>query len=218
MEADAKQQRRHAILDATERILARSPDFHANVADVADEAGLAKGTVYLYFRSKEELLLAVHERSIDGFFRELTARLEGERAVAIDDILAFTRLHMVDPPLFLPLAARCFGTMGEGASAEVVMGFKDRMAQRLQRAGAALERHFPQLATGGGVGLLRHSYALILGLWHMSGAFARGSCASGFDAADDLTSAERYSDDLDSALRALWEGAAGHLPADARRR
>ena len=30
----------------------------ANVAEVADEAGLAKGTVYLYFPSKGELLLA----------------------------------------------------------------------------------------------------------------------------------------------------------------
>ena len=52
-----------------ERLLLRSPDRVANVAEVADEAGLAKGTVYLYFPSKEELLLALHERNIDGFFR-----------------------------------------------------------------------------------------------------------------------------------------------------
>ena len=51
----------------------RSPDRMASVAEVADEAGLAKGTVYLYFPSKEELLLAVHERKIDGFFGALIA-------------------------------------------------------------------------------------------------------------------------------------------------
>jgi AcrR family transcriptional regulator len=43
-------------------VLLRSPDRVLNVAEVGDEASLAKGTVYLYFPSKDELLLAVHER------------------------------------------------------------------------------------------------------------------------------------------------------------
>ena len=80
IQAEDKQERHHAILDAAARLLARSPDRIANMADVADEAGLAKGTVYLYFPSKEELLLAVHERNIDGFFRALIARLAARRA------------------------------------------------------------------------------------------------------------------------------------------
>ena len=75
MQAEAKQERHDAILDAAERLLSRSPDRMANVAEVADEASLAKGTVYLYFPSKEELLLAVHERNIDVFFRALIACL-----------------------------------------------------------------------------------------------------------------------------------------------
>ena len=58
IQAEDKQERHHAILDAAERLLLRSPERIANVAEVADEAGLAKGTVYLYFPSKEELLLA----------------------------------------------------------------------------------------------------------------------------------------------------------------
>ncbi len=213
MEAEAKEERHHAILDAAERVLARSPDGHANVADVAHEAGLAKGTVYLYFRSKEELLLAVHERNIDGFFRALISRLEGGRAVAIDDIIEFMNRHIVLPPLFLPLAARCFGMMGEGVSVEAMTAFKDRMAARLQRAGAGLERHFPDLAAGEGVGLLRHSYALITGLWNMVGDSNGGSCAIGIDAANEAAFTQAFSDDLDRALRALWEGTAGQRRA-----
>jgi AcrR family transcriptional regulator len=209
MQAEAKQERHHAILDAAERLLSRSADRMANVAEVADEAGLAKGTVYLYFPSKEELLLAVHERNIDGYFRALIVRLEGDDAVTIDDILALTYRHIVEPPLFLPLAARCFGMMGQGVPSEAAFAFKQRMALRLQRAGAGLERHFPDLATGGGVGLLRHSYALIIGLWQMSGDSAGASSASEVAAADSVLFGRRYSDELDSALRALWEGTVG---------
>jgi AcrR family transcriptional regulator len=206
IQAEAKQERHHAILDAAERLLSRSKDRMANVAEVADEAGLAKGTVYLYFPSKEELLLAVHERNIDGFFRELIAGLEGDRVMSIDDILALTHRHMVEPPLFLPLAARCFGMMGLGMPSEAAFAFKQRMAQRLQRAGAGLGRHFPDLTHGDGVGLLRHSYALIIGLWQMSGDSAGGGCVSDLAVADPVVFSWQYPDELNRAMRALWEG------------
>ena len=177
IQAEDKQERHDAILDAAERLLLRSPDRVANVAEVADEAGLAKGTVYLYFPSKEELLLAraraQHRRLLPRADR---AARSGDQRVAIEAMLALTRQHMVEPPLFLPLAARCFGLMAQSIPLEAAVAFRQRMAARLERAGAGLERHFPALPPGDGVALLRHSYALIIGLWQMS-ADAGGSAA-----------------------------------------
>jgi AcrR family transcriptional regulator len=207
MDAEHKLERRDAILDAATRLLARSPERVANVADVADEAGLAKGTVYLYFPSKEELLLALHERNVDGFFVALTALVEGPGPIAIDDMLPLTRKHLVDPPLFLPLAARCFGLMAQCIPVEAASAFRQRMSDRLVRAGAGLEQHFPQLEPGAGAQLLRHSYALIIGLWQMSAA-AGTACAAAVQPPVPAF-AWRYEDDLDRALRALWGGAVG---------
>src|SRR5215471_13930899 len=127
IQAEDKQERHHAILDAATRLVLREPDRVANVSEVADEAGLAKGTVYLYFSSKEELLLALHERNIDGFFRAVIAMLESDAPVGIDDMLVHTRRHMVEPPLFLPLAALCFGTMAHGVPSDAAIAFKQRM-------------------------------------------------------------------------------------------
>jgi AcrR family transcriptional regulator len=221
IQAEDKQERHHAILDAAERLLLRSPDRIANVAEVADEAGLAKGTVYLYFPSKEELLLAVHERNIDGFFGALADRLADDAAVSIADVLALTHTYMVEPPLVLPLAARCFGLMGQSLPPDVGMAFKRRMADRLQKAGAGLERHFPQLRAGDGVALLRHSYALIIGLWQMSanaGAGADARCPFAADPAAPAVFAYAYPAELDRALRALWSGTVGiAAPSGARR-
>ena len=56
--------------------------------------------------------------NIDGFFRALVERLERDDRVAMTDVLALTREHMVDPPLFLPLAARCLGLMAQSVPAE----------------------------------------------------------------------------------------------------
>ena len=178
----------------------------ANVAEVADEAGLAKGTVYLYFPSKEELLLALHERNVQGFFRALIALLDGDGRVDVEAVLVLTHRHMVDPPLFLPLASRCFGLMAQSIPDASALAFKQRMAERLQRAGAGLERHFPTIAPGGGLVLLRHSYALILGLWQMAGAQVCPATPTG---AVPAALVFDYPTDLDRALDALWRGAVG---------
>lgn len=204
MQAADKQERHDAILDAAEQLLGSGPDRLASMSEVADEAGLAKGTVYLYFASKEELYLAVHERNIDAFFRDLIGRVEATVPLAIDDVLALTRQHMLAPPLFLPLAARCFGAMAHNVPPEAARAFQERMAARLARAGAGLEHHFPQLRTGDGVVLLRHSYALIIGLWQMSAEHcpAEGAGALACAVVPQLS----YAADLERALRALWRG------------
>ena len=206
--AEDKQERHHAILDAAEQLLLRSPEHGASVAEVAQEAHLAKGTVYLYFRSKEELLLAVHERGIDRFFRAVDALLAGPGPVTTDDMLTLTQRHMVEPPLFLPMASRCFGVMSQGVPAEFGIAFHLRMADRLERAGAGLERHFGELARGEGLALLRRSYALILGLWQMS--LARGTDGAHAGMAPVVSASPvfvwSYPAELDRALRALWQG------------
>lgn len=212
-----KQERHQAILDAAERLLRRSPERVANVAEVADEAGLAKGTVYLYFPSKEELLLALHERHSAEFFAALLDVLDRKGPVTIDDILAVTRARMVDVPTFLPLATRCFGIIATEVPTDSALAFKERMGERLRAAGTALERHFPALAQGTAVPLLRHSYALILGLWQMASS----------DRGDSVMPAEScglratdYPDELARALRALWQGTllqSPHAANDAKR-
>ena len=206
-----KHERHHAILDATERLLVRAPVRVANMAEVADEAGLAKGTVYLYFASKDELLLALHERHVDDFFRALIALLARDEAISIEEITTITRTHIVARATFLPLATRCFGVLETEVPREIALAFKERMAQRLQAASVGLERHFPELAPGGGVSLLRHSYALIVGLWQMTASrqdLVPGTCR--IDALD-------YPTELQRALGALWDGTIGRRLAPAQR-
>ena len=207
IQAEHKQERHDAILDAALRLLLRAPERVASVADVAEEAGLAKGTVYLYFPGKEELLLALHERNMHGFFVALTALVEGPGPVTSDGMIALTHRHLVSPPPVLALASRCFGMMAQSVPARTANAFRQRMSDRLLGAGAGLERHFPNLRPGDGLQLLRHSYALIIGLWQMSAA-SGAACATASGPRPPAF-AWRYEDDLERALRALWSGAIG---------
>jgi TetR/AcrR family transcriptional regulator, fatty acid metabolism regulator protein len=60
--ADRSSDKRERILSAAERIFARHGFFAAKVSDVAKEAGVADGTIYLYFKSKDDLLISLFER------------------------------------------------------------------------------------------------------------------------------------------------------------
>jgi hypothetical protein len=81
------------------------------------------------------------------------------------------------------------------------------MAGRLERAGAGLERHFPALPAGGGLALLRRSYALILGLWQMSaGRDADNAHCARIGPAPSRVFVWSYPTELEVALRALWRG------------
>lgn len=53
--------KRARILSAAERIFARHGFFAARVTEIAKEAGVADGTIYLYFKSKDDLLISLFE-------------------------------------------------------------------------------------------------------------------------------------------------------------
>ena len=61
----ARADTRNLILDATDRLLARYGYKKMSMEDLAREVGIGKGTIYLYFSSKEEVALARIDRVID---------------------------------------------------------------------------------------------------------------------------------------------------------
>src|SRR2546430_16367590 len=70
--------KRDAILRGAIDVFAERGYFNAQVADVARAAGIAAGTVYLYFKSKDDLLVSIFERSMrDGLAEGRTAVAAG---------------------------------------------------------------------------------------------------------------------------------------------
>jgi TetR/AcrR family fatty acid metabolism transcriptional regulator len=61
------------ILDAAIEVIAEKGFFHSRVSEIADRAGVADGTIYLYFKNKDELLMASIDSAFHRFIRRATA-------------------------------------------------------------------------------------------------------------------------------------------------
>ena len=126
--------KREAILRAAIDVFAARGFFNAQVADVARSAGVAAGTVYLYFRSKDDLLVSIFERTM----RE--AIEEGRACVAplsdpIEQLRAVARVHL--------------GRMGRDRSLAIVFQVELRQSTKfMERFSATLLREYLGIIRG----------------------------------------------------------------------
>lgn len=78
------------ILDAVDRIVASDGSDALTVAGVTREAGMAAGTIYQYYRNREDLLVAAHDRMLSRLAVELTdsvTRLDILDSQSVDSII-----------------------------------------------------------------------------------------------------------------------------------
>lgn len=135
MDNSKKEQIRKAALT----VFARRGFHTTTVADIAEEAGIAKGTVYLYYASKEDILIATFRRYIDKML-DLGDSLV-DSALSVPDILATFVTKQIDlfreePDLISVLSRRPLLALSNGS--ERMLEFQryllDRIVGLLERA------------------------------------------------------------------------------------
>ncbi len=81
-----------AILTAAIQVMAESGYYHAQISRIAKAAGVADGTVYLYFRNKEDILISVLRQTI-GRIVELSEDKIRELGTSEEKLLAIVNLY-----------------------------------------------------------------------------------------------------------------------------
>ncbi|NVO86329.1 TetR/AcrR family transcriptional regulator [Hymenobacter terrestris] len=87
-----KVHREMAILDAAKKVFLAKGLIVATIDDIATEAELSKGTLYRYYRSKEEILLAINEQALRELHQEFTRATAGD-GNGLDKILRMNRAY-----------------------------------------------------------------------------------------------------------------------------
>jgi AcrR family transcriptional regulator len=92
--AEKKAQSRQRILDAARDVFFRDGFMSANLDEVAEKAGVAKGTLYRYFESKADLYVAVLADNGDAFTERMRDAASGPDLAALDQLGALSRFYL----------------------------------------------------------------------------------------------------------------------------
>ncbi len=169
MTEEQKRLRRADILKVALHRFSLMPYGQLNMADTADAAGVAKGTLYLYFRSKEEMFLAVYSDELDAWFDELDAALAAaEGGVSIAAFLQLLGDSLASRPELLRLMAILHTVLEQNVDYAAAKRFKTWSKGRFQKTGGLIERYLPFLRPGQGTELLLRIDALVIGFQHQA--------------------------------------------------
>lgn len=75
--AKKKGEKYEAILEAAVKVIAANGYRNSQINKIAKKAGVADGTVYLYFDSKEEIMVDIHNEFLGGFIEEVRRGMMG---------------------------------------------------------------------------------------------------------------------------------------------
>jgi AcrR family transcriptional regulator len=159
-----KGERRAQILARAETLFREKDYDEIRMADLAAELGLAKGTLYLYFPSKESLFLALVDERLGTILSGLRLSLTEAGRATIDSVAARAAAAMAAEPVLPRLLAALHPVLEKRLPFEEALAFKRRLAAALAEAGDALARALPPLGSDEGRAFILQFYAQTVGL------------------------------------------------------
>ncbi|MCH7754758.1 TetR/AcrR family transcriptional regulator [candidate division KSB1 bacterium] len=89
----SKDDKRSRILKAAVKVFAQLGFYNAKVSQIAKNAGIADGTIYLYFKNKDEILISIFEEEMAKFISKVSKEIESAADVK-NKLRVFAKTHL----------------------------------------------------------------------------------------------------------------------------
>lgn len=200
--SEDKEARRQGILDAARRLFSEGDGKLPSAARIAEAAGLAKGTIYIYFRTKEAIYA---ELLLDGWtevLREIEEVFDtgANQATEVSAFLVGFTTYLDEHPELMRLDALGPAVIERNLEPDTFAAFKRSLNERLASGGATMDRALG-LPPGRGTQLLMRTYAFTRGMWLWFGEQADKLSGPAAPSCPDFRS------ELADALEEYWQGA-----------
>lgn len=97
MARNRSQDKHLRIILAATRVFARKGFFHSRISDIAKEAKVADGTIYIYFENKDAILIALFEEQMKSVIENMISQIGKEKdCLKKLEIFAFTHLKLIE--------------------------------------------------------------------------------------------------------------------------
>ncbi len=86
-------QKRQTIIDAALKVFAIKGFANSKISDIAKEAKVADGTIYIYFKRKDDIIISLFENKMGEFNKLLKEKIEIENT-PLDKLKTFIKIHL----------------------------------------------------------------------------------------------------------------------------
>jgi len=202
---EQKQQRRSAILQAAEQLLAEDGVDSVSLSAIARRVGLAKSNVYRYFESREQIFLTILWDDMVGWADEVARGLEPlagrNSAAAASAVIAEA---FAGRQRLCELNSVLSWVLEQNVSEETALDFKTRTSVLGMAAADALHRAFPSIPEARCRWVLRLIFALVAGLWPLTRMSPEVERVLSRPELEDLRL--NFEHELEGAIRAMFYG------------
>ncbi len=199
--------RRIHILDAARALFNAGDGSLPTASQIATAAGLAKGTVYLYFKTKEEIFATLLLEGWKPVMKDVSVIFDSKgdgRSTKVGKLITHLVGHLETHPELLRLDALGSGVLEKNLDPEALIRYKRELTIDLVSAGDSIDRAL-RLPAGRGVQVLVRTHALARGLWQ--GAQHKESETGGSFPPELTLTPTGFIQELTSALKEYWRGA-----------
>ncbi|RTE86661.1 MULTISPECIES: TetR family transcriptional regulator [Gammaproteobacteria] len=168
--AKEKDLRRESLLDAALELLLESNGQLPTINAIASRAGVAKGTAYLYFKTKEAIYMALLEYQLHDWLNEIRHQLRFVRNDIVDGVVEAIMSFKTKQPNLWTLAALGHQQLEPNIDKKALLNHKTKLAQdyRATARNIVQTAQLTESAVDEAQRTLIQTYAYLLGCWQIS--------------------------------------------------
>jgi len=168
---EEKQQRVQNIISSTEKLFLNGNYKDITLSKIAHDTGLAKGTLFLYFQTKEELFLSLAEQVISQWSYSIQIKMQdiiiSKRKLLINEFIEML-INSIDNGIFMKLLSILDDTLEQNIDLDRAFRFKTFLKGELSEIGKLIEAVLPVIHEGHGIMMLQQLFICLVGAYKVS--------------------------------------------------
>lgn len=165
---EEKKQRVEDIIFTAEKLLICSDYKDITMAQIAKNTGIAKGTIFIYFPSKEELFLRIAQRTITEwshtFQSEMQKIASTGNSCCVEEFVDLI-VDSMKNAILVKLFSILDDTLEQNISLERAVAFKTVLKNEMCDMGKLIEKIMPEIQSGHGMLILNHMFVCLVGAY-----------------------------------------------------
>jgi TetR/AcrR family transcriptional regulator len=164
-----KKKRKEKILKTAWNLFKKADGQLPTMSVIAQQAGLSKGTLYLYFKTKEEIFLQLYLHKLQEWHESVGDKLNKSSGnISETEFAEIITDYVIKNPLLLKMGSLVRGVLEENTDEKIIVETKMQISQLLERCGRLTCQKFSGVTLSQAVQIHMRIYALIFGLWQIT--------------------------------------------------